>query len=66
MLLQVFAIAYATEQKVLGKDGTTDKLATDEVESQTNIGYEGQGGWTPYQNGRVWSRESMPSSDGAN
>ncbi|KAK8851389.1 ubiquitin-protein ligase-like protein Sel1/Ubx2 [Apiospora arundinis] len=51
LLLQVFAIAYATEQKVLGKDGSNDKLPTDEVESQTNIGYEGQGGWTPYQNG---------------
>ncbi|KAK7914779.1 Protein sel-1-like 2 [Apiospora marii] len=51
LLLQVFAIAYATEQKVLGKDGSTDKLPTDEVESQTNVGYEAQGGWTPYQNG---------------
>ncbi|KAK8064793.1 Protein sel-1-like protein 2 [Apiospora phragmitis] len=51
LLLQVLAIAYATEQKVLGKDGSSDKLPTDQVESQTNVGYESQGGWTPYQNG---------------
>lgn len=48
VLLQVIALVYASEQKVVGNNGAKDAVATPDAALELN---DVQGGWTPYQNG---------------
>lgn len=50
VLLQAVAATSAGEQKVLGNGGQDESLETPDVAVDANTI---QGGWTPYQDGKV-------------
>lgn len=53
MLLQAIAVAFGSEQKVLGNEEPNEALATPDSAAAETVAF--QGGWTPYQNGKDYA-----------